>query len=75
MNDWDKDNLNFIMSADKDTYMEWVLSLDEDGLDYAINLVHTYRATLIEQELDWMEADLEDLTESYFILSKFTLKG
>jgi hypothetical protein len=75
MNDWDKDNLEFIMSADKETYMEWVLSLDEAGLDYAIRLVNTYKATLIEQELEWMEVDLEDFSESNSILSKFTLKG
>jgi hypothetical protein len=74
MNDWDKNNYNFIMSLSPEEFDKWASGLEQDDVDYAIELIQQAR-----QELSMLEAELvdnvEDLAEARNVLKQFTLKG
>lgn len=74
MDQYDKDNLNFILNLPEDEVPVWFESISFDDRLYAMELLSAYRA-----ELSLMEAqvhdDVEELTEAMTILNKFTLKG
>lgn len=74
MNDYDINNLNYIMSLNEKQFDEWMLTVSHDDINYAIEIIQARRAELIEQEHELLENDL-DVTEAATILSKFTLKG
>jgi hypothetical protein len=41
-NDWDRDNLNFLLNASPDVMAEWNAQADADDLDYARELLDAY---------------------------------
>ena len=45
-NDWDRDNLNFLLNAGPDVMAEWNAQADEDDLDYARELLDAYAEEL-----------------------------
>jgi hypothetical protein len=74
MNPYDLNNLSYIMSLNNEQFDEWMLSISDDDVNYAIEIIQARRAELIEKEHDLIE-DMLDVTEAQSILSKFTLKG
>ena len=74
MNDWDKNNYNFIMSLSPKEFDEWASGLEQDDVDYAIELIQQAR-----RELSLLEAELtdnvEDLVQARNVLKQYTLKG
>ena len=52
MNDHDKGNLEFILSLDYDEFDQWMETLDEDDMQYAIDLIRRGRQELLEQYVD-----------------------
>jgi hypothetical protein len=52
MNDWDRDNLNFIMNASEEGFDEWLEQADNDDVAYALELIRMAKAELIVQEME-----------------------
>jgi len=52
MNDYDRNNLNYIISLNDDQFTEWAESLDQEDRIYAVQLIQRYR---VEQDVQLME--------------------
>lgn len=50
MNDYDRNNLLFILDLDETEFDEWVKTIPDDDVEYAIELVTAYRQELIQKE-------------------------
>ena len=71
MNDWDRNNLNYILSLDEDEFESWLVDLSEDDTLYALDLIRAARVELLEQEQELLET--EDFTLANEVLAKFRL--
>lgn len=74
MNDHDRSQLNFIMSLSDEAFEEWALSIPNDDIKYAMELIQAARLenSIQEQELlDLLEDS--DLAEANAVLKKFRL--
>lgn len=71
MNDWDRNNLNFIMSLDDHAFDQWVISLSDDDQAYALELIRRGRLEIMEQEQELL--DTSDLTLARQALAQFRL--
>lgn len=74
MNQWDRDNLVFFLTANSDTYKEWYAQATAIDKDYATTLLSVY-----SQELDaraaMAEDTVKDLITAQTILQKFRLNA
>lgn len=70
MNDYDKNNLNFLMRSSEDVLDTWYARASEDDIKYALELITRYKEELNEQEMECLQ--YKDANE---LLKKFTLKG
>ena len=70
MNDWDKDNLNFLLSADEETLDDWYAQCDADDIRYALELMKAHKSELILQELEYFDK-VTDLSAATKLLQKF----
>jgi hypothetical protein len=52
MNDYDRNNLNYIIGLTDDQFTEWAESLDQEDRAYAVQLIQRYRT---EQDVELME--------------------
>ena len=74
MNDWDRDNFNFLMNASKETLEEWHFYADADDYKYAMELLQTARTELAMKELAIIDDEaVEDLSQAQGILRGFQL--
>lgn len=75
MNKHDRDNLNFILTADKHTLDQWWEELSEDDKQYALELIRMARTETEVQLIDCNESILEngDYSEALAVLKKFML--
>ena len=74
MNDYDRNNLNFIMSLNGDEFEEWASGISDDDIEYAIELIQKARVEMVELQHDFIEEGLdENFTEANAILKKFML--
>lgn len=74
MNDYDRSQLNYIMSLTDAEFEYWSMSIPEDDVRYAIELIQQARLenAIQEQELlDQLEDS--DLSEANEVLKKFML--
>ena len=74
MNDWDRNNLQFLFSLDEKGLADWVKTVEADDVAYAFELLATARNEFILQGLEIID-QVEDLSAASEILSTFTLKG
>jgi len=74
MNNWDKENLNFILNsddADMEDFLSW--ASDED-LAYALELIQLARAELELEEILMQESDEDlDTSQAQVILERYRL--
>ena len=74
MNNWDRDNLNFLMNASKETLEEWHFYADADDYKYALELLQAARTELAMQELALVDDEaVGDVTEAQAVLARFRL--
>ena len=75
MDKWDRDNLNFLLNVDDETFEEFMSQSSEDDIDYAIELIQTHKAELMTRELELRDelADENGLDEAQAVLAKFRL--
>ena len=57
MNKRDRDNLNFLMSANPQTLAAWSLTATEDDLQYAAELLAQHESDLNSQEMELLLVD------------------
>jgi hypothetical protein len=76
MNDWDKNNLQFILALDENQFDEWYSSISDDDADYAMELLKAARAEVAMQIAELYDNTAEDnLSDAKEVLGRFTLKG
>lgn len=51
-NDWDRDNLNFLLKSPTDVLEEWNAQADADDLEYAQELLNSYAMELALEAQD-----------------------
>jgi len=73
MNDWDRDNLEFLLTANKQVLDDWYKTLTPDDLLYAFELLQKHRDELTEriEELELAEKEEEGFPEAVSVLEKF----
>lgn len=77
MNEFDKENLEFFIQADKATLKEWAECMDRENLLYAKNLIQNELARLTVEALELTDevAHTDDADYAILeILSKFDTK-
>ena len=79
MNDFDRENVNFLLNASKEDMEDWYLHATEDDYTYALEIIRRARTELEMQELEFIDCEVECMTEFEFtpvmkMLSKFALK-
>ena len=76
MNDWDRNNFEYIMSLSPCEYDSWLNQASEDDQAYLQELFHQRRQELLElydkATMEWGEEDVATASE---LLQQFTLKG
>jgi hypothetical protein len=74
VNKHDRDNLQFLLSADKSTMDQWYQTVSEDDVEYALELLQLHRTELELRELEIIDTEAEtDLSGAQSVLSRFTL--
>jgi len=74
MNDWDRDNLNFLLNADRETMEDWYHMATEDDFKYATELFRRARTELAMTELALVDDEaVGDVTEAQAVLARFRL--
>jgi len=75
MNDHDRDNLRFLLTADDSVMQDWYNQVSQDDIEYALELLQMASAELAVKEMELSEANEKlDLTQAQAVLSRFTLK-
>lgn len=69
MNDWDKDNLNFLLTVSSEVFEDWLAQADEDDIEYAMELLREAKSELIVEKMEILD-DVEDTTDAKSILQK-----
>lgn len=74
MSDWDSGNLAYMQSLSENQFDEWILSLSDEDLEYAVSLYQRARTRNIVFEHNMLE-DIEDVTQARVILEKIKKLG
>ena len=72
MNDWDRNNLHWILDADEDTLNDFYSWATDDDIKYALELVQTAKAELLVLEAELAD-EVEDTSDACNILKQFQL--
>jgi hypothetical protein len=72
MNDWDRNNLHFILDSDEATLDDFYSWATEDDLAYALTLIREARAELLVQEAELMD-EVGDVSVANSVLKQFQL--
>jgi hypothetical protein len=67
MNNWDRDNLNFLLTIDSETFEDWLQQADEDDIDYAIELLRAAKSELIVEQMEVLDMVQDTSTANNFI--------
>jgi hypothetical protein len=59
MNEWDRDNLQFIMDSDNNEFTEWLAQADDEDIHYALELIRNHKTELIVQKMELAD-DVKD---------------
>lgn len=77
MNKWDRNNLDYLMSLSEEEFDEFMASVPDEDIEYAIELIQTRRAeNLVElEELRDIvfKEDGMDLSQAQTVLARFQL--
>jgi hypothetical protein len=78
MNEWDRNNLHFILDSDEATLEDFYSWATEDDLAYALSLVREAKTELLIQEADILDeiltnATADDVAEANTMLKQFQL--
>jgi hypothetical protein len=69
MNEWDRDNLDFIMNTSEEGFDEWLDQADNDDIAYALELIRMAKAELMIQEMEFTD-DISNFTEASQLIER-----
>jgi hypothetical protein len=69
MNDWDRDNLNFIMNTTDEGFEEWLDQADNEDVEYALELIRMAKAELMVQEMEFTD-EISNFSEAAQLLDR-----
>lgn len=69
MNEWDKDNLEFIMNTTDESFDEWLDQADNDDIAYALELIRMAKAELMIQEMEFTD-DISNFAEASQLIER-----
>lgn len=73
-NDWDRDNLNFLLNTKGEDFEDFWAQSDEDDKLYAKELLDAYSRELkLRAEALEIESKIEDVQDAKELLKKFAL--
>jgi len=77
MNNWDRNNLNYLMGLSEEEFDEFMATMPDDDIEYAIELIQTRQAeNLVELEelrdIVFKENGM-DLSQAQSVLARFRL--
>ena len=74
MNDWDRDNLHFILNTTDESFEEWLEQADNGDVDYALSLIRMAKAELLTQEHELLD-DVTDTAEANLLIDRIRNVG
>jgi hypothetical protein len=75
MNDFDRENLSFLLNVDKETLKEWYDTVGEDDHLYASELMERYSEELKMKKILITDSKIKNTYVAIDLLRKFTLGG
>ena len=69
MNKHDLQNLNFIMSLSDEGFDEWIMGINDDDINYAIELIQYRREQLAVEASDLIDLS-DDFTEANAVINR-----
>ena len=79
MNEWDKDNLMFIMKSDYQTFKAWMEQATDDEINYALQLIAEFKkeqamlSMAVKERVGAHYPEVSDFTQANQVLAKFRL--
>ena len=70
MNKHDRDNVMFLLNADKATMVDWFNTVGQDDIEYALEILQAYKSELLVREMELMD-DVDDVSMASEVLRKF----
>lgn len=71
MNNWDRDNLEFILYANSAEFEAWMQQATRDDIDYALQLIQIHRNELKVAEMEFLESEDDlDCTEALSFINR-----
>lgn len=74
MNNHDLNNLNYILSLSKDDLLTWYVTLSNDDIAYAMEIMQQYQTTVALEALEFQDF-VDDLTDANFVIDSIKNKG
>jgi len=71
MNENDRKNLRFLLTANQETFVNWFMSASEEDIIYAAMLFEQFRKEFENFLILMSDPEIDSLEESRAILSKF----
>jgi len=69
MNEWDRDNLQFILNTTDESFEEWLDQADNDDVEYALSLIRTAKAELLTQEHELLD-EVNDVSDANLLIDR-----
>jgi adenine C2-methylase RlmN of 23S rRNA A2503 and tRNA A37 len=69
MNDWDRDNLQFILNTTDESFEDWLDQADNDDVEYALSLIRTAKAELLTQEYELLD-EVNDMSDANLLIDR-----
>jgi hypothetical protein len=69
MNEWDRDNLQFILNTTDESFEDWLDQADNDDVEYALSLIRIAKAELLTQEYELLD-EVNDMSEANLLIDR-----
>jgi hypothetical protein len=70
MNEWDYDNLMFLIKTNDSVFQDWIEQADNDDVNYALELFKKHRDIIAMREI-YLRDDITDFSDAKEVLTKF----
>ena len=70
MNEYERRNLDFIMSMTDEEFDEFFADMPQDDIDYALELIQLGKTDLAMQEYALLDEETADLSEARSVLAR-----
>ena len=70
MNEWDYDNMMFLISTEDSVFQDWIEQADNDDVAYALELFEKHRNMIAMREI-YLRDDITDFSDAKKALFKF----